>query len=115
MSSLFFIYKLGDDTISMEITKEKQTPKKSFKRSLIVFVGNVLGIYLIAFLGLGVKVSQFDDVILFVLFVSLVNAILWPILTRIAMPFLVFTFGFGTLILNGVLLQFFAPPDIQKL
>ena len=109
MSSLFFIYKLGDDTISMEITKEKQTPKKSFKRSLIVFVGNVLGIYLIAFLGLGVKVSQFDDVILFVLFVSLVNAILWPILTRIAMPFLVFTFGFGTLILNGVLLQFFAP------
>ncbi|MBQ3244704.1 MAG: phage holin family protein, partial [Bacteroidaceae bacterium] len=40
---------------------------------------------------------------------SLINALLWPILTRIAMPFLVLTFGIGTLILNGLLLQFFAP------
>ena len=32
----------------MEIYKEKQTPKRSIKRSLIVFIGNVLGIYLIS-------------------------------------------------------------------
>lgn len=93
----------------MEISKEKQTPKKSFKRSLIVFVGNVLGLYLISCLGWGVKVADFDDLIFFVLFISLVNSLLWPILTRIAMPFLVLTFGFGTLILNGLLLDFFAP------
>ena len=74
-----------------------------------MLIGNVLGIYLISFLGLGVQVHQFDDIILLVLFISLVNSILWPILTRIAMPFLVFTFGFGTLILNGCLLNFFAP------
>ena len=93
----------------MEIIKEKQTPKRNLKRSLIVFIGNVLGIYLICFLGLGVKVDYFDDIILLVLFISFINAILWPLLTRIAMPFLVLTFGFGTLILNGLLLQFFAP------
>ena len=93
----------------MEIINEKQTPKRSLKRSLIVFIGNVLGIYLISFLGLGVKISDFDNIILLVLFISLVNAVLWPLLTRIAMPFLVLTFGFGTLILNGLLLQFFAP------
>ncbi|WP_407380654.1 phage holin family protein [Methanobrevibacter sp.] len=93
----------------MEIIKKKQIPKRSLKRSLIVFVGNVLGIYLISFLGLGVKVSQFDNILLLVIFISLVNAILWPILTRIAMPFLVLTFGFGTLILNGLLLNLFAP------
>ncbi|WP_303372449.1 phage holin family protein [Methanobrevibacter sp.] len=93
----------------MEIIKEKQTPKRSFKRSLIVFIGNVLGIYLISYLGLGVEISQFDDILFLVLFISLVNAILWPLLTRIAMPFLVLTFGFGTIILNGLLLQFFAP------
>lgn len=93
----------------MEIINEKQTPKRSFKRSLIVFIGNVLGIYLVCFLGLGVEVYHFDDIILLVLFISLINAILWPLLTRIAMPFLVLTFGFGTLILNGFLLQFFAP------
>ena len=93
----------------MEIIKEKQTPKRNFKRSLIVFIGNVLGIYLISFLGLGVEVSQFDDIMLLVLFVSLINSLLWPLLTRIAMPFLVLTFGIGTLILNGLLLQIFAP------
>ena len=98
----------------MEIINEKQTPKRSLKRSLIVFIGNVLGIYLISFLGLGVKFSYFDDILLLVLFISLINAILWPILTRIAMPFLVLTFGVGALILNGLLLQFFGPAfDIE--
>ena len=93
----------------MEIINQKQTPKRSLKRSLIVFIGNILGIYFISFLGLGVEVSQFDDIIFLVLFISLINAILWPILTRIAMPFLVLTFGFGAVILNGFLLGLFAP------
>ncbi|WP_410319392.1 phage holin family protein [Methanobrevibacter sp.] len=93
----------------MEIIKEKQTPKRSLKRSLIVFIGNVLGIYLISFLGLGVTATDFDNIVLLVLVISLINSLLWPILTRIAMPFLVLTFGFGTLILNGLLLQLFAP------
>ena len=93
----------------MEISNEKQTPKRSFKRSLIVFIGNVIGIYLISFLGLGVEFSYFDDILFLVLFISLINAILWPILTRIAMPFLVLTFGIGALILNGLLLQLSAP------
>ena len=95
--------------IAMKVINEKQIPKRNLKRSLIVFIGNVLGIYLICFLGLGVEVRYFDNIIFLVLFISLINAILWPILTRIAMPFLVLTFGFGTLILNGLLLQFFAP------
>lgn len=93
----------------MEIINGKEIPKRSLKRSLIVFIGNVLGIYLIAYLELGVQISQFGSITLLVLFISLINAILWPVLTRIAMPFLVLTFGIGTLILNGLLLQFFAP------
>ena len=93
----------------MEIINEKQTPKRSFKRSLIVLIGNILGIYLIGFLGLGIKLSSFDDILLLVLFIGLINSILWPMLTRIAMPFLVLTFGFGALILNGFLLEEFAP------
>ncbi len=92
----------------MEIINKK-IPKRNLKRSLIVFIGNVLGIYLICFLGLGVKTSNFNDIILLVVFISFINALLWPLLTRIAMPFLVLTFGLGTLILNGLLLQFFAP------
>ena len=93
----------------MEIINEKQTPKRSLKRSLIVFIGNIIGIYLISILGLGVEISHSGDIMLLVLFLGIINAILWPILTRIAMPFLVLTFGVGTLILNGVLLQLLAP------
>ncbi len=93
----------------MEIINEKQTPKRSLKRSLIVFIGNIIGIYLISILGLGVEISHSGDILLLVLFLGIINAILWPILTRIAMPFLVLTFGVGTLILNGVLLQLLAP------
>ena len=93
----------------MEIIKGKEIPKKSLKRSLIVFIGNMIGIYLISILGLGVEISQTGDIFLLVLFLGIVNAILWPILTRIAMPFLVLTFGIGSLILNGLLLQLLAP------
>ena len=90
-------------------TEFNAPPRITLKRSLIILIGNIIGMYIISFLGLGVKISYFDDIFLLVLFISLVNAILWPILTRILMPFLVLTFGVGALILNGLLLEFFAP------
>lgn len=94
----------------MEYVKKFETPPRTtLKRSIIIFIGNVLGIYLISFFGLGVKISYFDDIAFLVIFISIVNALLWPLLTRIFMPFLVFTFGFGSLILNGILLELFAP------
>ena len=87
----------------------EKPPRVTLKRSLIIFIGNVIGIYLIIIFGLGIPSANFDDVMLFVIFTSIINALLWPILTRIFMPFLVLTFGVGTLILNGLILQFFGP------
>jgi uncharacterized membrane protein YvlD (DUF360 family) len=91
----------------MKIEKFEKPPRTTLKRSIIIFIGNVIGIYLISLFGLGVKFEYFDDIALLVIFISIVNSILWPILTRILMPFLVLTFGVGTLILNGALLEFF--------
>lgn len=87
----------------------EKPPMVSLKRSLIIFIGNVIGIYLISFFGLGVSLNQFSDIASFVIYISIINAVLWPILTRILMPFLVFTFGIGTLILNGALLEYIGP------
>ena len=87
----------------------EKPPRITLKRSLIILIGNVIGIYLISFFGLGVEISNFDDIFLLVIFISIVNAVLWPILTRIFMPFLVLTFGIGTLLLNGLLLEIFRP------
>ena len=92
-----------------KIADYEKPPRTTLKRSLIIFIGNVLGIYIISFLGLGIKIDYLDDVFFFVIFISLVNALLWPILTRILMPFLILTFGVGSLILNGFLLEFFGP------
>lgn len=91
------------------VSEYDKPPRITLKRSLIIFIGNIIGLYLISFFGLGVDVSRFDEVALFVIFISFINAIFWPILTRILMPFLVLTFGVGTLVLNGILLQIFAP------
>ena len=93
----------------METSQYTTPPRVTLKRSLIILIGNIIGLYIISFLGLGVKINYFDEIFLLVLFISIVNAILWPILTRILMPFLVLTFGVGALILNGFLLEFFAP------
>ena len=87
----------------------EKPPRVTLKRSLIIFLGNVIGIYLISFLELGVNLNQFSHISLFVIFISIINALLWPILTRVLMPFLVLTFGIGTLILNGALLQLLGP------
>lgn len=88
---------------------EKKPLKTRLKRSLIIFIGNVIGIYLINIIGMGVQIIYMENVLPFVIFISLVNAILWPLLTRIFMPFLVLTFGIGSLILNGLLLQYVGP------
>ena len=88
---------------------EKKPLKTRLKRSLIIFIGNIIGIYLINIIGMGVQIIYMENVLPFVIFISLINAMLWPLLTRIFMPFLVLTFGIGSLILNGLLLQFVGP------
>ncbi|MBQ2353217.1 MAG: hypothetical protein II396_02720, partial [Methanobrevibacter sp.] len=58
----------------------EKPPRVTLKRSLIIFLGNVIGIYLISIFGLGVSKADIDDIALFVIFISLINAILWPLL-----------------------------------
>ena len=56
----------------MEIMTQKQSPQRSLKRSLIVFIGNILGIYLIGFFGLGVEIIHFGDILLLVIYISFI-------------------------------------------
>ena len=86
-----------------------KSPSRSIKRTLLVFIGNAIGLYIIALIGWGVKVTYMDDILILVMIIGIVNSLFWPILTRIFMPFLVLTFGIGSLILNGVLLEILAP------
>lgn len=75
------------------------------------WVGRTLligGIELAAFVAVarvlgGVELTGFWAAVEFTLFVGFANALLWPILARLTLPFLVVSFGFLTLLLNGLL------------
>ena len=93
----------------MELISEKPPRNISVKRTLILFFSNVIAMYLVSLLGLGVEIEYLDDILLFILFFSFVNAILWPIITRLFLPFIILTFGFALFILNAFIIEFFAP------
>ena len=90
--------------MSENISREKISWKKSAYRTIVVFIGNAIGLYLANFLGVGFSIKSFGAALILALLLGIVNTIFWPLLTRILMPFLVLTFGVGSLVLNGVIL-----------
>jgi hypothetical protein len=91
-----------------DIDELKKTPGLSLKRYLVLFIANFIGIYLISF-GFDFDITKFNNVFLFIFFISIFNAVLWPILTKLFMPFFVWTFGIGALLLNGGIFAIFGP------
>ncbi len=81
-------------------------------RTLVIWATSALGLLLMARLIPGVYVHGWGTAIAAVLVIGLLNAVLWPILSRFTLRFLVFTFGIGALILNGLIIwlaQSFVP------
>ena len=90
--------------MSEKISTEQISWKKSAYRTIIVFIGNALGLYLANFLGVGFSIDSFGAALVLALLLGIINTIFWPLLTRVLLPFLVLTFGIGSLILNGLIL-----------
>jgi len=76
---------------------------RSIARVLVVWICEAAGLVLMTRFVPGLRVDAWQTAILVVVVVALLNAIMWPILSRIALPFLVFTFGVGALLLNGLI------------
>ncbi|MGZ7136571.1 MAG: phage holin family protein, partial [Methanobacterium sp.] len=73
-------------------------------RTLLLWVGASLGFILIANLDIGLTINAWDKAFIVVGVVGILNAILWPLLSRILLPFIVVTVGVGTLLINGTLI-----------
>ena len=73
-------------------------------RTLVVWVAAALGLLIMAKFIPGVYVHDWGSAIFAVLVIGLLNAVLWPILSRFTLPFLIFTFGIGALLLNGLII-----------
>jgi uncharacterized membrane protein YvlD (DUF360 family) len=57
-----------------------------------------------AWLLTGIHVGSWSQAFLFIAVVGLLNAIMWPILSRLTLRFIVYTFGFGALLFNAFIL-----------
>lgn len=91
------------------IAREKPPRNISIKRTLIIFVATVFALFLVAYIDIGIDVDYADDILYFVLFLSILNSLMWPILTRVFAPFLIITFGFGLFIFNGIIMEICSP------
>ncbi len=75
------------------------------------FVARVLVVWLIMGLSLfilsgvlnGFDVDDFAGALVAAAIIGILNALLWPLIVRIALPFTVLTLGLGALVLNGVI------------
>jgi putative membrane protein len=78
---------------------------RSAVRILVILVLEVLALLLMAWLfPEGIVVTSWRNAFLFVFVVALLNAVLWPILTYITLPFITYTMGLFSLVLNGLIL-----------
>ena len=76
---------------------------RNVSRNLVIWVGEAVGLLLLVHFIPGLSVNSFAAAIAFVVVLGIVNAILWPILTRSTLRFLTYTFGIGALLLNALL------------
>jgi len=73
-------------------------------RILIIGIFEVIGMLLMTLLLDGLYFDTLGVAIVAVAFIGLLNALLWPILSRILLPFAVFTGGLLFLVLNGFMI-----------
>ena len=86
------------------MNKKNNMIPKGISRTLIIWLAEVLGLALMTWLLPGVQVASWQEGAIFIAAVGILNALLWPLLSRLTLPFMVFTFGLFTLLLNAVIL-----------
>ncbi|MGZ4902904.1 MAG: phage holin family protein [Halobacteriota archaeon] len=67
----------------------------------ILWVGEAVGVLVLVHFIPGLSVTSFEAALLFVGTLALINALLWPLLSRLLLPALMYTFGISALLLNG--------------
>ncbi|MBJ7348318.1 MAG: phage holin family protein, partial [Thermoleophilaceae bacterium] len=71
-------------------------------RVLMVWVLTALAIRLAAGLMAGVTIEGEGTALISAALIGLINALVWPFVIRVALPFTVLTLGLGVLVLNGL-------------
>ena len=70
-------------------------------RVLVVWLTTAATLMLLSALLSGVDVKDFGAALLAAAIIGLINALVWPLVIRVALPLTVLTLGLGVLVLNG--------------
>lgn len=73
-------------------------------RTIVLWIGSSLGFLLIADISIGLTIASWETAFVAAGIIGILNSLLWPILSRILLPFMVFTVGIGALLINGALI-----------
>ncbi len=73
-------------------------------RGLLLWLLTALAFLVFTAIIPGIDVPGLSAALLATAAIAILNAVLWPILIRIALPLTIVTFGFGSLVLNGIII-----------
>ena len=85
---------------------EKISYRKGITRTIVLLIGNFIGLVALVPLNIGISMDNLFTGAIVIISLSLINSLLWPIVSRVLMPFLLVTLGVGSFILNALLLKF---------
>jgi len=75
-----------------------------FWRTILLWIGSSLGFLFIASLQVGLQIETWETAFVAAAVVGILNSLLWPLLSRVLLPFMVLTVGIGALLINGFLI-----------
>ncbi len=74
-------------------------------RAAIMLVLDALLLWALSEIVGAISVPSFGAALLTAAAIALLNAVVWPVLTRLALPFTLLTLGLGSLVLNAVVIE----------
>ena len=67
----------------------------------LIFISNVVTIYAVDYISTDFTVGPWYNAVIIVIAIAIANALLWPLFRRFLMKIIIFTFGVGSILLNG--------------
>ena len=76
---------------------------KTIITSVLVMLANIGAVFFTDYISSDFTVGPYYNAVLIVISFSVVNALLWPLVRRYLMKFIIFTFGIGSIFLNSLI------------
>ncbi|MGI9557928.1 MAG: phage holin family protein [Solirubrobacterales bacterium] len=92
----------GEAQVKTRAMPERPSRARRAVRILLVTAIETGGLYLMSAILPGVTITGLDGAFSAVVVIGLLNALLWPLITRLILPVFIWTLGFAALILNGL-------------